>query len=144
MPYPTEIQDILDELSHFQERRDRIEILVSLADQFKGVPPSVAQEPFPIERKIPGCESEVFLWTCLSDGMMHLEFAVQNPQGLSAKALAYILKMGLDGRPPSDAKLLDDDLVFSLFGTELSMGKSLGLTNMIRSVRSQALSLING
>lgn len=56
-------------------------------------------------------------------------------------ALAYILKEALDGENPDAAQTVPDDIVTTVFGKELSMGKSLGLTNMVRAVQTQAAQL---
>ena len=49
-------------------------------------------------------------------------------------ALARLLEEGLENRPAD----VPDDLVYTVFGRELSMGKNLGLTNMVRMVRQVA------
>lgn len=141
LPYPPKIQEIVDTLALMPDRSDRIQALISLAKTFKPVPQTVAMQPYDEAHRVPGCESEAFAWVSSSDGRLALDFAVLNPQGISAMALAAVLKEGLDGEDASLAESLDDDLVFQLFGRELSMGKSLGLTNMTRMVRSRARSV---
>ena len=49
-------------------------------------------------------------------------------------ALAGLLEQGLEGRVAE----VPDELVYEVFGRELSMGKSMGLTNMVRMVRDAA------
>lgn len=141
MTYPARIEEKLGLLALLPDRDDRIQALISLAKGFQSVPPSVASRPFDESHRVPGCESEAFVWVFLESGRLQVEFAVENPQGLSAQALAVMLKDGLDGEDPSVAERLDDEIVYLMFGRELSMGKSLGLTNMVRSVRSMALAL---
>lgn len=142
LPYPPRIAESLELLALLPARDDRIQALISLAKRFQSVPDEIAVRPFDESHRVPGCESEAFVWVLLEAGRLRIEFAVENPQGVSAQALAVLLKEGLDSEEPVVAKGLDDDIVFLMFGRELSMGKSLGLTNMVRAVRARALSLV--
>lgn len=125
---PPRLQEILDDLAMFPDRADRIEALIALSREY--VHPS-SEEVLRTERaRVPGCESEVFMGL---DGKS-FRFAVDNPQGVSAMALARLLEEGLEGRVAD----VPDELVYEVFGRELSMGKSMGLTNMVRMVRDAA------
>jgi len=138
MPYPEPIQEFIENLGFMEDRADRIQALIDLSKSYK---PADHPKPYPVEHRVPGCESDVYTWVDLADGTLNLEVVVDNPQGLSAMALAAILTEALQGKAPSTAEPLDGELVFALFGRELSMGKSLGLTNLVQQVRSQALKL---
>lgn len=132
---PPGLRAVIDDLA-LLDRTDRIEYLIAWGERFREVPPEVATRPFDEANRVPGCESEAFVWaTPRPDGARDLHFAVENPQGVSAKALAAILRETCSGRPPSELRDLDDDVVFAIFGRELSMGKSLGLTHMVRIAR---------
>jgi len=63
---------------------------------------------------------------------------VENPQGISARAMAVILDETLSGRPLAELAELNTDLPLTIFGKELSLGKNLGLTGMVGMVRSEA------
>jgi cysteine desulfuration protein SufE len=135
MAYPPKLQDFLDNLSLFESRQDRIEALIGIADRFQEVPKGAYGE----EHRVPGCESEAFIWTEPQlDGALKYRFAVENPQGISAKALAVILDETLSGAPLDEVAAVSDEIVFDIFGRELSMGKSLGLTGMVRMVTGAA------
>ena len=125
---PPGLQELLDELAAFPDRTDRIEALIELSREY--VHPTADEVPRTEAARVPGCESEVFM--ALPEG--RFRFAVDNPQGVSAMAMARILETGLDGRPAD----VPDDVVYAVFGRELSMGKNLGLTNMVRMVRDAA------
>lgn len=56
-------------------------------------------------------------------------------------AMAQLLLEGLQNQPPATANHIDEDLVAKTFGPELSMGKSLGLTNLVRQIKAQSLKL---
>src|SRR5262245_60559149 len=74
------------------DRGLRADMLIELADQFTPVPESVAGKPYPEENRAPRCESEAYVFaTDAAGGTMKLWFAVENPQGVSAKAWAAIL-----------------------------------------------------
>lgn len=137
MPYPPAIQQFVDSIG-LLDRPERIQALIDLGKSFKR---PARPQPYPEDNRVPGCESEVFTWCTLQNGRLKIEVAVENPQGLSAMALASLLEEGLEGQPPSAADSLDDDLVYALFGRELSMGKAMGLANTVRQIRAQAAKL---
>jgi cysteine desulfuration protein SufE len=130
---PPRLRGHLEMLELLPDRADRIQYLISLADRFREVPPQIATRPFPEEHRVPQCESEAFAWaTPRPDGTLDFHFAVENPQGISAKALAVILGEGLSGEPPAVVTGVSADLVYAVFGRELSMGKNLGLLGMLQ------------
>ncbi|MGI8923266.1 MAG: SufE family protein [Fimbriimonadales bacterium] len=138
MTHPGKLQGIVDSLRSL-ERQDRIDALISIADRYQPVPPEVASRPFEESARIPACESEAFIWAIgQPPGSLKYYFAVENPQGISAKALAAILDETLPGMSLAEIASLSDDVVFEIFGNELSMGKTMGLTGMINMVRSAA------
>ena len=71
-------------------------------------------------------------------GPFWVRFAVENPQGISARALAVILDESLSGRPLTKLASLSTDLPMEIFGRELSLGKNLGLAGMVGMVRLAA------
>lgn len=140
MSLPTRLQNLLDDLALFPDRNDRIQLLISIADGFQQ---STRSKPYPEENRVPGCESEVFIFSEGSTAdSLSLDIAVDNPQGLSAMALAQILKETLNGQSPRLALDIPEEIIYQIFGTELSMGKSGGLTNMIRMVHADAKRLL--
>lgn len=120
------------------DRQERIEELVRIARRYH---PPDRPKPYPEENRVPGCESEAFVWISGNSEEVRLDVAVENPQGVSAMALATILRGALDGRPAIEFAAIPDDLALRLFGTELSMGKSLGLGNMVAVVKAHAARL---
>jgi len=136
--YPEKLQDLLDTLALLPDRGDRIQMLIDLAERFEEVPESLASRPFPEEHRVSGCESEAFVWAePRGDGTFRYRFAVENPQGISAKSLAVILDQTLSGLPPEEIAKVPSDLIYEVFGSELSMGKSMGLMGMICKVQSE-------
>jgi cysteine desulfuration protein SufE len=137
--YPAPLAEILDDFDWITDRRERSEMLIHYADQFEPVPARIAARPFDEDHRVPACESEAFVWVeQRPDGTLGLHFAVENPQGISAKAMAAILDMGLSGQPPEAVATVSPEIVFELFGNELSMGKGQGLTSMVAMVQAMA------
>ncbi len=114
-------------------------LLIEFADQFEDVPERIASRPFPEENHVTRCESEAFVWAeDRPDGTQDYWFAVENPQGLSAKAWAVIVQQTLSGQPPEVVAQVPPDVIFDLFGKELSMGKGQGLMGMLDHVNVAA------
>ena len=132
-------------VSMLPDRADRIQYLISLADRFREVSPAVAHRPFGEEHRVPQCESEAYVWaTPRADGTLDYHFAVENPQGISAKAMGAILQDALAGAPLEQVIALPGDVVYALFGRELSMGKNLGLLGMLQMCQAFARRQLTG
>lgn len=114
------------------DRAERIEMLTDYARRYQPVPESVVGRPYPERNKVPGCESEVYAFLLPESGV---RFAVENRQGVSAMALAAILQEHFAGSHASEMARVPDEIVYRLFGRELSMGKSMGLMNMVASAK---------
>lgn len=133
-----ELQELAATLSAL-DRSGRIEALIALAEGYREVPARVAQRPYPEERKVPACESQAYVFAePRADGALDFYFAVENPQGISAKALAAILARTLSGAELNEVAAIPEEMVETLFGRELSLGKSLGLGGMLRAVQREA------
>jgi cysteine desulfuration protein SufE len=121
------------------DRADRIQMLIEMATHFKPVPSRIAQRPYPADHRVPGCESEAYVWSEPDQkGGLTYYFAVENPQGISAMALASILGDSLSGVALDEVADVPADVIYRIFGRELSMGKSLGLMGMVNMVRAAA------
>jgi len=136
---PGKLAELIDLLSVVTDPTDRSMLLLSYADQFKDVPPEVARRPFADSHRVPGCESEAYVWAVSQpDGTLKLHFAVENPSGISARALAVILDKTLSGQPPDVIARISPDLVEQIFRQNISMGKGIGLMGMVQAVRALA------
>ncbi len=128
---PAKLEQIRDLLAS-EGRTERMQMLIDLGKKFKEVPPEIAERPFADEHKVPGCESEAYVWaTDHPEGGVKFYFAVENPQGISAKASAVILDRGLSGAPLDEILAVDPAIMNEFFGGELTMGKNLGLSNLL-------------
>ena len=140
VPYPEPLQDLLDTFATFDDPSERAQVLISYSDSFKEVPPEVARRPFPKDHLVPACESEAYVWAVLRpDGKMDLHFAVENPSGISARAMATMLTKTLSGLTPAEIATVSPEIVERLFRQNISMGKGMGLMSMVGAVRTLAL-----
>ena len=135
---PEKLQQLVEMFQMF-DPADRTSLLLSYADQFQEVPPAIATRPFPQSHQIPQCESDAYAWAQkMPDGTVKLYFAVENPSGVSAKALAAILDKTLSGLPASEIATINTDLVEKIFRQNISMGKGMGLMAMVQAVQALA------
>jgi cysteine desulfuration protein SufE len=136
---PEKLRDLLDAVATFSDPSNRAGLLLSFADQFREVPPTVATRPFDKAHQVPQCESDAYVWAVTQpDGTLKLYFAVENPSGVSARALAAILDRTLSGLTPAQIEAISPDIVERIFRQNISMGKGLGLMSMVQAVRALA------
>jgi cysteine desulfuration protein SufE len=139
MAVPEKLTQTLEMLEMVPDRSERIQLLIDIADRFEDVPPRISRRPFSKEHQVPACESEAYVFgEERPDGTLDFHFAVENPQGVSAKAMAVLLDETLSGAPPSQVAEVPQDIVYKVFGRELSMGKSMGLMAMVGMVATLA------
>jgi cysteine desulfuration protein SufE len=139
MAVPEKLTQTLEMLEMVPDRNERIQLLIDIAGRFEEVPPRIARRPFPAEHQVPACESQAYVFPEeRPDGTLDFHFAVENPQGVSAKAMAVILDDTLSGAPPEQVAQVPQDIVYRVFGRELSMGKSMGLMSMVAMVANLA------
>ena len=123
----------------FTDRSLRAEMLIEYADRFRDVAPAIATRPFDERNRAPRCESDAYVFPVeRPDGTLDFHFAVENPQGLSAKAWAVILAETCNGQPLEQVAAIPQEILFSIFGKDLSMGKGQGLIGMLDLVQHAA------
>lgn len=139
MALPAKLQAVLDTFAMFPDQADRTNLLLSYAGKFREVPPEIATKPYANDHLVPHCESEAYVWAVSQpDGTLRLAFAVENPSGVSAKALAAILQQTLSGLPPEEIEQVTPEIVEQIFRQNISMGKGMGLMSMVQAVRALA------
>lgn len=139
---PARLQQLIDMFQMF-DPADRTSMLLSYADQFKEVPPAVAKRPFSKSHQVPQCESDAYVWAQKQpEGTLKLYFAVENPSGVSARALAAILDKTLSGLPASEIATVGPEIVEKIFRQNISMGKGIGLMSMVQAVAALARAAI--
>jgi sulfur transfer protein SufE len=136
------LNDVLDMFASVTDQDERAMLLIGYADRFHEMAPAIAHRPFAENHRVPYCESEAFVWVVpRPDGTAELAFAVENPSGISAKALAAILTETLSGSSPELIASVTPEIVADLFRENISMGKGMGLTGMVEMMRGLARQL---
>ena len=134
------LEDALEIFEDISDRNERSEMLLYYADQYKEIPKEIASKPYSDDYKVPYCESQAYVWgTNPKDDILQFYFAIENPQGISAKALASLLTKYVSGKPASEIALISPDIVFKIFGENLGMVRAEGLRGMVKMVRAYAL-----
>jgi len=137
---PLKLKQLVDDFQLLTDKNERMDMLLFYAEDFVEVPEEIATRPFSKDHRVPACESEAYVWPQLNDdGTLSFYFAVENPQGVSAKAMAAILTETIAGSTPEEIAKLEPDVVYELFGRNMSMGKSAGLTSMVNVVKGYAI-----
>ncbi len=135
---PAPLADVVADFE-LVDRMLRAEMLIEYADRFREAPETVARRPFPDASRAPRCESEAFVFAVdRPDGTLDYHFAVENPQGISAKAWAVILGETLSGQPLEAVAAVPQDVLYRIFGRELSMGKGQGMLGMLELGQPEA------
>jgi cysteine desulfuration protein SufE len=135
---PARLADVVADFE-FVNRTLRAEMLIEYADRFREVPAAIAARPYPERQRAPRCESDAYVFGVdRPDGTLDFHFAVENPQGLSAKAWAVILAETLSGERLENVVTVPGDTLYRLFGRDLSMGKGQGLLGMLELVHYEA------
>lgn len=138
--YPDKLREVLE--IFVENPTERNAMLVEYSDQFEGVPERIATRPYPREHQVPHCESDSYVFVepagAVNGGDTPLKFyfAVENPFGVSARSLCAILDQTVSGLPAREiASMPIDDLVPTLFGRNISMGKGQGLLGIASVVK---------
>jgi sulfur transfer protein SufE len=138
--YPDKLREVLE--IFVENPTERNAMLVEYSDQFEGVPERIAARPYPREHQVPHCESDSYVFAEPAgpvnggDTPLKFHFAVENPFGVSARSLCAILDQTISGLPAKEiATMPIDDLVPTLFGRNISMGKGQGLLSIASVVK---------
>lgn len=135
---PEGLREFLRTFESIPDERTRYALLVEYAEAFQVLPPDIASPPYPEENRVPYCESGMYVWVVEQDHRLNLFFAVENPQGISARAFARILQETCSGASPREILEIPDDLPQRLFGRALSMGRTLGLGSALAMIKQKA------
>jgi len=138
---PAKLQALLSDFSALTDRHERAEYLIEIADRFKDVrvPADISTRPHSEANHVQMCESDAYVWAVdQPDGTQKYYFDVLNPQGLSAMALSVILSESLSNQPVEAVANIKSDMVFTIFGREVAMGKGQGLMGIVNMVQYAA------
>lgn len=131
---------VIQELNELDDSDLRAEYLLEAAGRFHPQTSSTPP-PYPESYRVPGCESGVYLFPKHSeDETLSFTFVVENPHGISAKALAVILSETLSGAKYEQIRKLRPEMVKDIFGSHLTLAKDQGLRNLICKVKESTYS----
>lgn len=152
--YPEKLREVLEIFA--ENPGERNQMLIEYSDQFQGVPERIATRPYPQTNQVPHCESDSYVFVepiedqaSAAEGVarsprLKFYFAVENPFGVSARALSAILDTTLSGLPADViAQMPIEDIVPTLFGKNISMGKGQGLLSITAVVKRLAQRYVN-
>ncbi|NOT34568.1 MAG: hypothetical protein HOP12_10400 [Candidatus Eisenbacteria bacterium] len=132
---PKALAELAAEL-RVMDRNERSETLIDFADRFEEVSEAISRRPFAEIHRAPRCESDAYVFATDSpDGTLRFHFAVENPQGISARAWGRILDETASGAPLEEVLAISPEVLYDLFGRDLSMGKGQGLIGMLELVQ---------
>ncbi len=139
--YPARLREVLEIFADNPAERNAM--LIEYSDQFKGVPEHIATRPYPQGNQVPHCESDAYVFIeplddpqTTPDPRVQFYFAVENPFGVSARALSAVLDSTINGLRASEiANMPIEDIVPTLFGKNISMGKGQGLLGIAAMVK---------
>lgn len=141
---PEALEELMVELDSL-DMNERGQMLIELSREFEEVSPEVAQRPFPEDHRILRCESGAYVWALdREDGTLEYQFAVENPQGVSARALSAILQQTVSGEPADRIAGIPSDIAIRIFGGSLTMGKGQGLMGIVSAVSRAAKNRLDG
>lgn len=139
--FPEHLVELIEFFEMLPDRNDQIEALITIADRFERVPSDVATPPFPPSHQVKGCQSQAYVWALhRCDGTLDFHFAVENPQGITAMALAVILKESFSGVGLKEIEAVPPEIIHTFFGEDLSLAKALGLASMVATAKAFARS----
>lgn len=135
MTIPKELKEVLETFESLTDRRERSEMLIYYADKFEEIPDTIARRPFPEDHRVPFCESQAFVWAVpQQNNTLKFYFAVENPQGISAKALSVLLDKYASNKPVDEVMEISPEIVYTIFGHDLGMVRAEGLRGIVKFV----------
>tara|TARA_R110002110_G_scaffold114374_6_gene283825 strand:+ start:13782 stop:14222 length:441 start_codon:yes stop_codon:yes gene_type:complete len=125
--------DIVDTLSFFDDWEDRYKYIIDLGRELPAMPAELHTE----ERKIRGCQSQVWIDTRLEDG--RLQLAVDS-DAFIVKGLLGVVLAAYNNKTPAEVLAFDIDAYFERLDllNHLSPTRGNGLRAMVARIREIA------
>lgn len=117
------------------DRDTRLETLLDLSRTLPPLPEAFAAARDRESHRVPECQSPVYLWTTVAEGVVRLHADVPR-ESPTVRGFVSLLVRALDGTTPADVAAMPDDLLTRLRLDEtLGMTRTHGLTAIIRRVK---------
>lgn len=125
--------DIVDALSFFDDWEDRYKYIIDLGRELPAMPEALHTD----ERKIRGCQSQVWIDTALENG--RLQLAVDS-DAFIVKGLLGVVLAAYNAKTPAEVLAFDIDKYFEQLDllSHLSPSRGNGLRAMVARIREIA------
>lgn len=118
------------------DRATRLETLLDFSRTLPPIPPELEREKE--SRRVPECQTPVFLWVDAVDGAIRIRAEVPR-ESPTVRGFVSLLIHGLEGATPAQVAALPDDLLHSLGLDEtLGMLRMHGLTAVVQRLKRAA------
>lgn len=139
-----ELSQILATFRAMPNTAERLLTLIEFASCYVEPPAAVARRPYPCERRLSGCDVDIYFWAIPSgQDTLDFFFAVEADRGISAKAFAVILSRCFSGVTAEQVVAMPPTLVCDLFGPDLAPDKRRTLEAMAEAVRNAAADMLS-
>ena len=125
------IEDIIAEFEFLDSEAEIISLIIDYANKFN----QSNNQKLDGFIKIEYCESEVYTKVYKKKNFYNIEFIVLSKQGVSAKALCYIITECFNFSDELKLKKLNVEIIDKIFGNSLSFTKRRGLENIVKTVK---------
>ena len=120
------VEEIVAEFSDL-DGREKLELLVDYANGLPALPPAYEARKAAEDRRVHECQTPVFLWTEVEQGMSQVVAEVA-PEAPTVKGFVAILAAAVNGLPATEAASIPEDLL-----------ERLGLAEVLGILRSRGL-----
>lgn len=130
------LAEIIDEFQE-AEPRERLELLLELANSLPPLPPELAAERDAGLHRVHECQTPVFLWVRLPEGRVNIQADVA-PESPTVKGFVALLAEAFAGATPEQVLATPSDLIQRLGLVEaLGMTRMRGLHAILHRVREE-------
>ena len=127
----TRLDRIIEEFSDL-DGREKLELLLDYANSLAPLSQEYQSRKISEDRRVPECQTPVFLWAEVTNGMASL-IAEVAPEAPTVKGFVAILAAAIDGQPAAAACLLPDNVL-----------EQMGLADVLGILRTRGLRAIVG
>ncbi|MBX7074998.1 MAG: SufE family protein [Pirellulales bacterium] len=133
---PVQLDELVTEFADL-EPRERLELLLEYCDNLPKLPPELEAEKAAGMHRVHECQTPVFLWVDLVDGLVRIQADVA-PEAPTVKGFVGILVSALSGKPPQAVLAVPTDLLNRLGLVEaLGMMRTRGLGAIVHRIREE-------
>ena len=133
---PTDLNEIIAEFADL-DPRERLEMLLDYCENLPELPPDLEQERLAGEHRIQECQTPVFMWIKLANGMVDMQAWVA-PEAPTVKGFVGILRDPFHCQPPEPVLNTPPDLLKQLgLDVALGMTRARGLSAILFYLRKQ-------